>query len=248
MSVSLQPVRILKKNQLIYGISNSSIGNIDTRFGNKKQALSNREKLASLLGIKTINIYEMEQVHGSKIEVITQAKKHVFKNKEVAKTDGLITNIPGIYLMVKTADCFPVLMVDLKNRVIAAVHVGWRGAIQKNFLTALIKMMHQFSTKLENVLVGIGPGIEACCFKHKSLIQKKLPEWIPYIKKDKNNWKSLDLKKFIIDNLKTVGVLNKNIETTNICTNCSSQYFSHFKSLQAKKPEARFATIIGLKN
>jgi hypothetical protein len=42
--------------------------------------------------------------------------------------DALISNTPGRYLSVRTADCIPILMMDERCKAIAAVHAGWRGA------------------------------------------------------------------------------------------------------------------------
>ncbi len=51
--------------------------------------------------------------------------------------DALITSTPGLFLVIKSADCLPVLIVDEGRRVVAAVHCGWRGT-QKRILEKVV--------------------------------------------------------------------------------------------------------------
>jgi len=149
--------------------------------------------------------------------------------------------------MVKTADCFPVVFYDPVAKVVAAAHLGWRGAVEKIFLETILVLMRNFSCRTKDLLVGIGPGARKCCFDHKNFVQEKLPEWQMYIKSNKTN-KTLDIPSFIIDKLVTHGVKKENIEDCGICTVCNQNYFSHFRSLQKKDPEGRSAAIIGMTN
>jgi len=109
-------------------------------------------------------------------------------------------------------------------------------------------MTSVFDSQAKDILVGIGPGINSCCFKHKKLIQEKIPEWKEYIKNEKNDWKSINISSFIKDQLIEAGVKGRNIEIADICTCCSKEYFSHLRSLQIDEPEGRFASIIGIQN
>lgn len=240
--------KLFKKHKnLVHGVFFKKNGNIDFRFGEKKQVLENRKIICKTFGFEIRNLYEMDQVHGSNIEVLTKKNKKKFRKNIVPKTDGIITNEKNLFFMIKTADCFPVLLYDSEKKVISAIHIGWRGAIEKIFLNTLLKMISFYKTKVEDVLVAICPGIGPCCFKHKKLIQEKLPEWQKYIKNGKNNIKSLDISVFIKDQLIEAGINKKNIEDCNICTSCSNQFYSHFKSLRKKQTEGRFATIIGIR-
>lgn len=227
---------------LIHGIFDKSWSNVSFRHGAKKEVLANRKKIAKALNIDYQRIFSLNQTHGSKIQIIKQGK---FSQKE-EKADGFITDQSNVFLMIKTADCFPVLMFDPQKKVIAAVHAGWRGAIEKIYLNVLLKMISQFACQPKDILIGIGPGIGACCFCHKKLIQEKLPEWRLYIKKNKEGL-SLDLTKFIKDQLIEAGVKTSCIEIMDICTGCDKKFFSHFRSLRTGEPEGLFPSIIGIK-
>lgn len=232
-----------KQENLIHGVCGKDFGNLSLEYGSKKEVSDNEKKIAQALAIDRRSFYSVKQVHGTKIKIIKSKKAK--QGEEEA--DGLITDQKNIFLMVKTADCLPVLFFDPVKKVVAAVHVGWRGAIEKIFLTSLIKMINSFNCQLKNILACIGPGIGVCCFKHKNLIQSKLPEWKDFIKEEKNGWQSADIKGFIKSQLIDVGIKEKNIETMNVCTNCSKEFFSHFRCMQTGEKEGRFATIIGLR-
>ena len=223
-------------------ISNRQWGNIDFRFDNRKETLKRRKKMVNFLDYRLNAIYEMDQVHGSKVEIIkTKSQKNIFP-----KTDALVTNLKNILLMVKTADCFPLLFFDSEKKVVAVCHAGWRGAIQKIFLKTLLAMINHFSCKITDIQIIIGPGARECCFKHHHFLQEKLPEWEKFIKNEEDD-KTLDVSAFIKEELMAVGVKRKNIHDLKICTVCNKNYFSHFRSLRQNEPEGRFATIIGLK-
>jgi YfiH family protein len=230
-------------NKVVHGIFDKTWGNISLHHGQKNQVLLHKKNIAKSLDIDWQKIYSLNQVHGSQIKIIKKEKN----SAKEEDGDVLVSNVPNAFLLIKTADCFPVLMFDPQHNVVAAVHVGWRGAIEKIFLVALLKMINHFRCKPKDILVGFGPAIGPCCFKHKKLIQEKLPEWQRYMKQNKGGWKSLDWASFIKDQLINSGVKKAHMETMNICTGCDQRFFSHWRSLRTKEPEGRFASIIGLK-
>jgi YfiH family protein len=79
--------------------------------------------------------------------------------------DALITEFPKILLTVRVADCLPVLLADPKKRAVAAVHAGWRGALNRIVEKAAGEMRRVFHSKPENLIAAIGPSIRACCYE-----------------------------------------------------------------------------------
>ncbi|MFA5328494.1 MAG: peptidoglycan editing factor PgeF [Prolixibacteraceae bacterium] len=79
--------------------------------------------------------------------------------KEIADTDALITNEPGIFVCVQTADCVPVLLYDTQKKVVAAVHAGWRGTVSKIVQKTVAKMTEKFDCNPNDIIAGIGPSI-----------------------------------------------------------------------------------------
>jgi len=75
------------------------------------------------------------------------------------ETDALITNEPGVFVCVQTADCVPVLLFDPMKKVVAAVHAGWKGTVSKIAKKTVSRMVEEFGCQPENILAGIGPSI-----------------------------------------------------------------------------------------
>lgn len=74
-------------------------------------------------------------------------------------TDALITNEPGLFVCVQTADCVPVLLYDPQKKVVAAVHAGWRGTISKITQKTISLMTEKFGCNPADIIAGVGPSI-----------------------------------------------------------------------------------------
>ena len=79
--------------------------------------------------------------------------------------DALLTDQPGILPSVRAADCMPILIADTCRRAIAAVHAGWRGALQRIVEKALGEMRRAFDSDPADLVAAIGPSIRACCYE-----------------------------------------------------------------------------------
>jgi YfiH family protein len=83
----------------------------------------------------------------------------------LGEADALVTNSPGCYLTIGTADCVPVLLADERLRAVAAVHAGWRGTVQAIAPAAVRSLGEQFGSRPEDLLAAIGPGICENCYE-----------------------------------------------------------------------------------
>ena len=79
--------------------------------------------------------------------------------------DAIITNVKNVIIGVFTADCVPVILVDEENKVIAAIHSGWRGTFESITLKTIKKMKEEFNTNEINIKAYIGPHIRKCCYE-----------------------------------------------------------------------------------
>jgi YfiH family protein len=79
--------------------------------------------------------------------------------------DAVMTNVAGLLLAVRTADCLPVLLVDEARRAVAAVHCGWRGTQERILEKAVRAMGEAYGTKPEELLAALGPCIGAACYE-----------------------------------------------------------------------------------
>jgi YfiH family protein len=79
--------------------------------------------------------------------------------------DAMVTDIPGILLSVRSADCIPILFWDEAHNAVGAAHCGWRGTAQKLQIKTALKMRELYNTDLSKLKAAIGPGISKCCYE-----------------------------------------------------------------------------------
>jgi len=79
--------------------------------------------------------------------------------------DALLTNVPGLLLVIRTADCLPVFLVDANSRAVAAVHCGWRGTEKRILEKAARAMVRAYGSKSGALLAALGPCIGSACYE-----------------------------------------------------------------------------------
>ena len=167
------------------------------------------------------NFYNIQQIHGKR--VILANKKNFDNQKRIPKADALVTNDKGVVLAVRTADCIPLFLYDPKNKAIGLVHGGWR-SIKKEIIVATIKTMcRRYKTKTKDLKVVFGPSIRACCFE----VEKS---FLPHFQSqalEENGKYYIDLVSVAKNQLKSLGVDEKNIFDSKICTCCDQRFFSY---------------------
>lgn len=95
------------------------------------------------------------QTHSDRVAIVTSETT----STTIADTDSLITNVTGLFVCVQTADCVPILLFDPKQKVVAAVHAGWRGTVSKIALKTIHQMTVKFGCQPTDIIAGIGPSI-----------------------------------------------------------------------------------------
>ena len=157
-----------------------------------------------------------EQTHSNKVVWVD-------KPGNFLGIDGLVTANTDLVLCIKVADCVPVYFYDLKTNIISLVHSGWRGTIG-GIINNTINLMKDKGSDVENIFSYLGPSIGGCCYEVGNDVASKFNSQSKY-RLDKKTWK-LDLHKQIIYQLIKIGIPNKNINYSNICTyesiNCHS--------------------------
>ena len=101
-------------------------------------------------------VIQGHQVHDCKIAVIDRPG---LTRQDLEGYDAFVTNLPGVAIGVRTADCVPVLLYDPVNRVVAAVHAGWKGTVLHISHKALEVMALKFGTVFSDIRAVIGPAI-----------------------------------------------------------------------------------------
>jgi YfiH family protein len=97
----------------------------------------------------------------------------------LGEADCLVTNKPGAYLSIRTADCIPILLVDERLRAVAAVHAGWRGTVQAIAKAAVETLAERCGSRPEDLLGAIGPGICEKCYEVGAEVAAHFIRWFP---------------------------------------------------------------------
>ncbi|MFO7913704.1 MAG: peptidoglycan editing factor PgeF [Desulfotignum sp.] len=208
--------------------------------------IENRNRILSSLGLSRALF--LQQVHGSDILVLPAAKAdpQLFwkPGKPAPKTcitaDGVVTDLPGLALVIQVADCQAVLLADPCKKVIANVHSGWRGSL-KNIIGECVDVMTgRFGCRPQDILAGISPSLGPCCaeFKH---FRKEIPQHLwQYKHPDKDYF---DFWALSVDQLQAKGIIPDHIANMHQCTRCrTDRFFSYRKAGKT----GRFACAIGL--
>lgn len=134
----------------------------------------NRRLFLDALGASEMTLVSVRQVHSDIIHCVTDAPEHPLAG------DGLITVTPNLLLTVRTADCYPVILVDEKKRAVGVFHAGWRGTLARIVEKGVGEMRRHFDSRPDDILAAIGPGIGACCYKVGEEVREKFSSRFAY--------------------------------------------------------------------
>ena len=216
-------------------VSTRSAGNIGFHCGDEpSKVTANRKALAKAAGFEFNRLVTARQVHGDKVAIVTSGSA----GKEVADADALVTRSANLCLMVRTADCVPLLFYDPVSNIIGAAHAGWRGTALR-IAAKTVCAMKKLGSEPKDIKVALGPSIGPCCYEVKKDVAVKFDHHIC-----KGNRYFVDLKLENKDQLVKEGILSKNIQISDLCTGCNSD---RFFSARAGGPAGRFGTAIALR-
>jgi YfiH family protein len=116
------------------------------------------DAVAALAGVAPSSLRLLHQVHGNDI-VIADPDPTAAR----PTADGAVTDDPALALVVRVADCAPLLMADTRRGVVAAVHAGWRSTMSSIGPAAIATMSRVYGTRPGDVLVALGPSLGTCC-------------------------------------------------------------------------------------
>jgi len=234
----------------------------------RETVLANRRAFLSALGAENLQLAPLRQFHSDVIYVLDRAPQ------EPPRGDASITGVPGLLLAVQTADCVPILLADSRRRVVAAVHAGWRGTLQRIVMKTIGRMQMVLGTRPKDIVAAMGPAIGRCCYEVGPEVAQAFAgqfavarDWFagPFdrlIGDDSPNplqWLNrmppghqpplprvrLDLRAANRWQLLEAGVLPKNIFSSGLCTSCRTDLLFSFR--REGKISGRLMAVIGLR-
>ena len=218
--------------------------NLGSTVGDDLQHVrENRRRALAALDRDPASVYDVWLVHGVNV-AIAEAPRPA-KEAHV-KADVILTDKPGVTVLMRFADCVPILLRDPVRNVIGIAHAGWMGTVKGTVRFAVEAMQARFGSKPEDILAGIGPSIGPDHYEVG-------PEVVDQVKRsfhaDASSLLSGDPGRIKFDLwaanrllLEKAGVVQ--VEVAGLCTACHTEdWYSH----RAEKGRTgRFGAIIAL--
>lgn len=191
------------------------------------RVIQNRRLAFEALNLNSNSLYDVWQVHGTTV-ALAESPRRI--NEDYRKADIILTNKPGITLMMRFADCTPILLFDPVKCVIGLVHAGWLGTVKSAAKVAIEAMTEKFGSKPVDIKAAIGPSIGPDHYEIGEDVIKQVQNTFEdnsQLLLNRSNGKTyFDLWEGNKLLLNKAGVIN--IEMAGLCTACNlGDWFSH---------------------
>ena len=215
------------------GVSVGSQASLNLAVGrgdSEENVENNPRTLAFYLGYDAEKYVMTRQIHSDIVRAVTEEDCAGFFHREYPECDALVTNSPGVTLLVFTADCTPILLHDPVTGAVGAAHAGWRGTARHIAGKTVEAMIRHFGCDPANIRAAIGPNLGQCHFETDMDVPAALTanygdEVLPFIRQKGEKYYP-DLKAINALSLRKVGV--RHIEISESCTWCESdRFWSH---------------------
>ena len=202
------------------------------RGDDPEKVAENYRILGHCIGFEPEDLVLTRQTHTNIVRKVGRADCAGLDHRNYPECDGLITNEPGVGLVVFTADCTPILLHDPVTGAVGAVHAGWRGTASGIVKNAVEMMVAEYGCDPANIHAAIGPNIGQCCFETDrevpdamiAALGSRASEFIEFYG-DTGKY-HVDLKELNALWLRRAGV--KEIEISISCTACRpDRFWSH---------------------
>jgi len=217
--------------------------NVGKSVGDDEKAVdANYDLICQTLGIHGGDIATAYQVHSANVAVVGPEDR----GRVALRTDALVTNGPGVFLMLRFADCVPIAFYDPVQRAIGLAHAGWKGTLSKAAQKTVEAMMEAYGSRPADLIACIGPSIGPCCYQIGGNVVRRVDEVFPHqpqlLHHQGDGSRHFDLWEANRLQLAALGV--HQIEVSGLCTAChNDEFFSHRAD---NGRTGRFAVVVGL--
>lgn len=212
--------------------------NISLEVGDRPdRVLSNRKSMQLCLGFK--HWQELRQAHGT--HMVFEPEPADIRDMPALEGDGLATSRPGQALVIKTADCQPVLLAHRSGGFVAALHVGWRGNVARFPVTGVQRFCEHYDLKARDVLAVRGPSLGPGASEFVNFEQEFGGEYREY---HDSKARTVDLWRLTRDQLLSAGIPERNIFGLDLCTYSLPELFFSYRR---ERVTGRQASVIWIK-
>jgi polyphenol oxidase len=136
--------------------------NLSNGLGDDPAAVAeNLRRACAAFGVRREHLVSPNQRHTANVRRVGAADRgRIWPNY-----DTLITDEPGVPLLLRYADCTPVLIYDPAHHALALIHSGWRGTVQGAARVAVDALAAEFGSRPTEMVAAIGPSIGPCCYE-----------------------------------------------------------------------------------
>ncbi|MDT8440147.1 MAG: peptidoglycan editing factor PgeF [Desulfuromonadales bacterium] len=198
---------------------------------------ANRAALTSVFALPPHLLLTVNQVHGDRILIIDRPNQDLSHFQRV-DADAIVTNQSGMLIGILVADCFPVLLWSRQAGVVAAVHVGWRGAAAGLLGHTVQAMQQQFGVRPERLYAAVGPGIGAHSYEVdrpvRDAFRQGAGNWERIARETRLGHWQLDLQQSCLLQLQAAGVADAHIDLVRECTCCTRETFFSYRRDQGR--------------
>lgn len=206
--------------------------NIGTHRGDPMEnVIENYRILCRELGMEAEDLVLSHQVHSDIVLAVDRQDCGAGLFREaLPECDALVTDTPGVGLVVFTADCTPILLHDPVTGAVGAAHAGWRGTASGIAARTVEQMVRRYGCRPEDIRASIGPNISACCFETdadvpRAMLEQVGPEAQAMIRQQGDKY-YVNLKEINALHLRRCGV--EQIDISSACTACDpDRFWSH---------------------
>lgn len=165
---------------------------------------------------------------------------------QIALSDGFASNIVDQYLLIRTADCYPVLFYEKDAKAIAAVHSGREGTRKNIVGQAVHTLVEHFGCDPANIIAHVGAGV---CEEHYQVSEELYEAFNASLNAQSftacsSKHRHLNLRAIIFQQLIRAGLTYINIENVQICSYENPDYYSYRRDLGNN----RQINLIGINN
>jgi YfiH family protein len=204
------------------------------------------ESVARVAGVPRSRLRLLNQVHGRAVAVVSRESSGAWTPPQA---DAAVTDDPSVALVVRVADCAPILLADRRTGAVAAVHAGWRSTMQRIVAAAVSSLRETYGTDPADLAAAIGPSLGACCgemgdevvqaFQDAGHDEAAIERWFA---REEGRRPHFDLWRANTEQLVSAGVPASAIHVSGLCTRT---YPEVFHSYRAAGPNAgRMAAVI----
>jgi len=208
--------------------------NLASHVGDDPVAVNaNRERLLAALDLSGLRdrLVTAEQIHGVAIHAVGEADAGRGALAQsglppIPATDGLVTSISGVPLLMFYADCVPIILVaEEPRRAVSVLHAGWRGAYGRIAEAGVAELVRISGSRPQNVKAYVGAHIAACCYEVDDTLVSQFCNRFDTITAVDGR---LDLGAVVTESLLISGVRSESIVSLAVCTfDQTEQFFSY---------------------